>query len=834
MTTLNYQHFFETATAEDAASEDIATKKSRGPSPYAYQIRLACGERGAESVADAEWLVRGASCESRLISVPTGLGKTAAVVLAWLWNRVAHPDSGHRETWPRRLIYCLPMRTLVEQTRDEVSRWVNNLLASADLGLDAAAREQLEWLTKHSPIILMGGEENDPVRRDWDLHPERPAILIGTQDMLLSRALNRGYGMARARWPMHFGLLNNDALWVLDETQLMGVGLATSAQLQAFRNPETKTHTWWMSATLQSSWLETPDTRELVTGFPPPVTTALPPEIAEIQKPLALSPAVDDKSVAAFVESLPLIGVMLVILNTVRRARAVYDALIKKKSFGDADIHLVHSRFRPHERAAWLTQFLSRDAKTEKPRVIIATQVVEAGVDISADTLVTELAPWTSLVQRFGRAARYGGTARITVLDIADEKTAAPYEFAELEAARAELKQLADVSIKSLVAHEKSLTPERRAALYPYSPDFLLLRHEVDELFDTTPDLSGSDLDISRYIRSGADTDCQIAWVAEKPASNYAPSASELCSAPIGETRKFAETRKGFVWRWDYLDGEWKSVGKNDIYPGVTLVALASKGGYSEKTGFDPASKKPVPLLPSKPPLFESPDSLQNSDALSVGDTFQTIREHTEKVCGELKKIGLELSPILEHAALWHDLGKAHPAFQSLIKENPGADTAKAPDGRWLKEAKVSETDSRPGFRHELASALALLALREQLPVQFSDEDFDLLLYLVAAHHGKVRARLAASPSDQKHPVAETGAGMPVRGVMDGDVVPGAALGLPAATLSLDPAAIGFSPKTGASWTERVLGLLEKFGPFRLAFLETLLRAADCRASRSK
>jgi CRISPR-associated endonuclease/helicase Cas3 len=51
-------------------------------------------------------------CKSRLINVPTGCGKTAAVVLAWLWNRVAHPDAKHRATWPRRLAYCLPIRTL--------------------------------------------------------------------------------------------------------------------------------------------------------------------------------------------------------------------------------------------------------------------------------------------------------------------------------------------------------------------------------------------------------------------------------------------------------------------------------------------------------------------------------------------------------------------------------------------------------------------------------------------------------------------------------------------------------------------------------------------------
>jgi len=72
-----------------------------GNLPYDYQSRLAGGDSGTE-------------CNSRLINIPTGLGKTAGVVLAWLWNRVQQRDP----TWPRRLVYCLPMRTLVEQTRD--------------------------------------------------------------------------------------------------------------------------------------------------------------------------------------------------------------------------------------------------------------------------------------------------------------------------------------------------------------------------------------------------------------------------------------------------------------------------------------------------------------------------------------------------------------------------------------------------------------------------------------------------------------------------------------------------------------------------------------------
>jgi CRISPR-associated endonuclease/helicase Cas3 len=194
-------------------------------------------------------LQNGTSCQSQLINIPTGLGKTAAVVLAWLWNR-SHLKSPE---WPRRLVYCLPMRTLVEQTQQEVQTW----LKAHNLDWNGNPETRKGKVGAH---ILMGGE--DP--GEWDIYPEENAILIGTQDMLLSRALNRGYGMSRYRWPMHFGLLNNDCLWVMDETQLMGVGVETSAQLDGSRhdgkmplfNPSP---TWWMSATLDDARFATVD-----------------------------------------------------------------------------------------------------------------------------------------------------------------------------------------------------------------------------------------------------------------------------------------------------------------------------------------------------------------------------------------------------------------------------------------------------------------------------------------------------------------------------------------------------------------------------------------------
>lgn len=134
------------------------------------------------------------------------------------------------------------MRVLVDQTADLAAALADRLGVSVPV---------------HR---LMGGVE----AADWHMSPEIPAILIGTQDMLLSRALNRGYAAARARWSMDYAFLNHDCLWVLDEVQLMDVGLVTSVQLQAFRDRRRSTafapcHTWWMSATLQSDWLRTVD-----------------------------------------------------------------------------------------------------------------------------------------------------------------------------------------------------------------------------------------------------------------------------------------------------------------------------------------------------------------------------------------------------------------------------------------------------------------------------------------------------------------------------------------------------------------------------------------------
>lgn len=843
-----------------------------------------------------EALGREEQCNNRMIRIPTGFGKTMGVLSAWFFHRIVMND----DTWPRRLVWCLPMRVLVEQTE-----------AIARSLVDKSGRLWDGCLPRKSGAVgvhqLMGGSNPG----EWHLYPEECAILIGTQDMLLSRALNRGYAAPRARWPMEFGLLNQDCLWVMDEVQLMDVGLATSAQLQAFRDDCAckslrPCKTWWMSATLQSDWLVSVDTQETIEAVGPPLEAtkeSLNNGLGKNTKEISLCVLADNKAIAKRVVEEHKAGQLtLVVFNRVEYAVEVAGQIRKNKDCR-ADIQLVHSRFRPFEREKWMTNFLNNQASLPpEGRIIVATQVVEAGVDISADLLITDLAPWPSLIQRFGRCARYAGEhGRIIVIDRDirddDEKNAAPYEPKALSAAREcvpELVEQRDAGLGTLENFEKNLSFKKRKTLYPYDPPHLLLRREIEELFDTTPDLTGADIDISRFIRTGAERDVFIFWRAVQdkavPDNSIEARRNELCPVSFFQAKKWLfenDAKEKRKWVWDYLEGAWRRCRKEDVFPGQTIFVELSAGGYDERKGWT-GDKSDQPMVvedASAPTPSECSDSAQERENLSQA-SWQTIREHGGDVARVLQQLNnvLRLSSIptevLELSGLWHDIGKAHSAFQQSIRhpQRPaGSDIAKAPKEAWKKPLYcLSDSERRAGFRHELATAMALLSVlerhnpshpallgphrelleklghvipsvlegsvstpAEQELLALDDESFNLLLYLACSHHGKVRAAWHASPQDQDY-LDRDGRGMPVRGIREGDRLPtmdfkdskGRPCVLPAMELHLDPASIGLSPRTGASWTERTLSLQTKFGPFALAYLEALFRCADIRASR--
>ena len=833
--------------------------------------RNTCPDSWQQQFATDEW--------PDILIAPTGSGKTAGVTLGWAAHRLRTP-----RTTPRRLVWCLPMRTLVEQTARALGEWFGRLNShGAGEGLLPGPRDV---------HVLMGGVE----AARWLDSPDRPAILIGTQDMLLSRALMRGYASSRAIWPMEFALLHEDTQWVFDEVQLMGAGRATSAQLEAFRRHYFATtaqegqtcprsaHSLWISATLEPEWLRTVDFRMPDTDAVRQIDPRQEPDerlrrLATAKKTLTRAPIAPESSKAAGIDTYVAqlarsvldahrSGRMtLIILNRVQRAQDLHAALAKemKNTATPPTLALVHGRFRPADRQREFEKVVRRDGRGDaKDVIVVATQAVEAGVDLSAAVLFTELAPWPSMVQRFGRANRYAeleSGADVRWIDllakVEEDKTlealSLPYSADDMKVARERLQTLVDVAPAELPP-AGDIEPPRR----------VIRRKDLDDLFDTDPDLTGFDVDISPYVRDADDADVRVFWrdlsrTGDKPPY---PRADELCAVPIGAARDWLKKVPKQSSPIFVRDPQWRRTDgpTGAAPPGWTRLTqdpwarscAARRRGQRAAT----AKHRASPVIPS---TFRAPSRTTASLAMdqrsrrmfatrkpaanprhmmrtprseigvrvSLSAHLTHVEAEANALCDALE-VDADSRAAIVRAARWHDVGKAHDVFQDTMRRGLG-DGEAIPEAPLAKTIKPNLRHCRPYFRHELASALALLAQEHW------SRDTDLTAYLVAAHHGKVRMNLRALPRERAPTESDRADARFARGIWEGDELKSVDLGggerWSGGRLRLYHMELGWDESTGESWTERTRDLLARFGPFRLAWMETLVRLADWRAS---
>ena len=771
--------------------------------------------------------------------VPTGLGKTPAAILGWLWRRRFAPEH-IRDNTPRRLVYCLPMRSLVSQTEASAREYLTNLGMLASLPTDNSPVEG--WAKGHSdtglkiPVcVLMGGN----IENDFDVYPEIDSIIVGTQDQLLSRALNRGYAMSRYRWPMHFALLNNDAFWVFDEIQLMGAGLSTSVQLNAFRNLVKTfgpTGSMWMSATLQKDWLKSVDSPheipdDLVLRLSdkdkvnPKVQKLISADKALFKAKTILSKATVKtyaKSLASEVKEKHSPGtVTLIVINRVSRAQDVYKAL--KKEYGKEPapkLVLLHSQMRSGERE--IAEKLLKNEVCGEGKIIVATQTVEAGVNISSKTMFTELAPWASMVQRFGRNNRFGEThGQVFWIDVdSDPEITMPYTSDTTDIARQYISELDNVRIDNLPTVSE---------LQPIT--YVLRYKDLTGLFDTTPDLSGANIDVSQFIRDSEDLHLQVFWrnvLGNDPDANELDATrEELCHVTLSQIRKYLKKKvktERNVWMWDGLTNRWRQLYENEIRPGLMIMLDASLGGYNVEMGFVPDETKLVTVVTQNGVTKVPAD--YDGDSSTIERIFVTIKQHSQDVLNVAREL-CDLLPgewprdALLEAARSHDIGKAHPLFQETMVRQLREENELDPrlNELWAKTPYYNR-HRRKHFRHELASALACLEYGKS----------DLVAYLVAAHHGKVRMSLQALPNESQ---PDNTSKRYARGIWEGESLPDVELPgeiVPSFAVDLSYMEMGEGAK-GPSWLARTVKLLEEYGPFRLAWLETLLRVSDWRGT---
>jgi len=115
---------------------------------------------------------------------------------------------------------------------------------------------------------------------------------------------------------------------------------------------------------------------------------------------------------------------ILLILNTKRHSKQCFETLRETIDPESEEIYYLSTLITPYERKKIIDRI---GQKSTKRRTIVSTQLIEAGVDISVDTVFRSLAPIDAIIQAAGRANRYAEKStpgEVYVYEIEDMKLA--------------------------------------------------------------------------------------------------------------------------------------------------------------------------------------------------------------------------------------------------------------------------------------------------------------------------------------------------------------------------------------------------------------------------
>jgi CRISPR-associated endonuclease/helicase Cas3 len=609
ITVTAYKEFFEAITANE---------------PHLYQGRI----------AETLWVNR-----HLLIRVPTGCGKTLAVVAPFLFDRA----NGGNAIGARRLIYVLPMRTLVRS----IERDICALIDKSELNC--------------SVTVQTGEDSADPYLDQGD-------IVVTTFDQFLSGLLCGPYGLSDRQFNVNAAAAIGNLI-VFDEFHLMEPDkafLTTVAMMHLFRD---WTRTVWMTATATSPLVDA--LRDALSVEEITLSNedeAKIPAIAEVQRqivrvhePLTVEHLLRHKGKR-----------VVAVVNQVKRAQRLFENLKQRHSeLGiDTPIRCLHSRFfRTHRNATeeWLREAFGKHGA--QPAVLITTQVVEAGVDISAEVLLTELAPANSLMQRAGRCARYAKQSGVVeVYDLPD--TGKPHLPYEEETIRDTDQALSAGGIWSRIwADELNETVHR-------SRDAELVKHKwrirLNECahairarcMKLAPD------GISRFIREGSDS-VRVVVTGDYNLPHWKYESVQLYRDAL---RGLAAAHTDSVRRWDFDEQCWVKLSGADEISSSLIVAIAPRvAGYSVETGLrllessDQESPRATRRGKERPrPIQMEPWA---AHALSVADRANKELQGLGAMLEDAPASQEALALWLRYAALSHDLGKLQVSWQRWARQ---------------------------------------------------------------------------------------------------------------------------------------------------------------------
>ncbi len=616
------------------------------------------------------------------LDLPTGSGKTAAIDIA-VFHLALEADRIAERRAPVRIAFVVDRRLVVDDAFVR-GRKLEAALAEPPLGsVSARVADRLRMLSGDGPPLiarrLRGGI---PREDDWARTPAQPTVLCSTVDQIGSRLMFRGYGVSDSMKPVHAGLIGSDCLILLDEAHLAEPFRQTMHWTDIYRGPN------WRESNIAAPWgfsllTATPaeNTRETFSLGDEDKSTPVLKRRLEAEKVVRLVPPaksrketegateIDDEdegssssakdlerrssAIVAQVQnaieyfddakhgvSRPAIGV---VVNRVARAREVFNRISEK--FAEApgnssargltpELVLMIGPARPVDQDDLVEKLqpirtrlwaAGENRELNRPLLLVATQCIEAGVDIDLDALITEVAPIDSLRQRFGRLNRAGRDIKPYAAIIADKSDISaraddPVYRKAIKPAwdylvRVAKKKNGALSVDFGIETMNRLSPPDCDALTARQDAPVLLPAHLDLLSQTSP-IPAADPEVALYLH-GPDRQpdsITIIWRADIDPSwrdqdvirlltLVPPRSSEAIELPLWAVRRWLEGRRKSagdvadvpargaddeepggkrIFRWKGNDERSQWIDAAMLRPGDTVVAPASYGGVDE------------------------------------------------------------------------------------------------------------------------------------------------------------------------------------------------------------------------------------------------------------
>lgn len=824
--------------------------------------------------------------------LPTGLGKTS-VVTVWLVALLNHPAKV-----PRRLVYVVNRRTVVDQTTAEVERLRKRLGEMPEL---LASLTKLCAVPTEMPLALSTLRGQFADNREWCADPARPAVIVGTVDMIGSGLLFSRYTCGFKARPHQAALLGQNALLVHDEAHLEPAfqrlldsivaeqkRCGESRPLRVMklsatnRNNEEAEHAAdILRLTVEDEANET--VRQRIHATKQLRLTAIPDDkqIAEKLGDLALDRKESGRAMLVFARSVEVVQKIETAIGKAKLAVVVLTGTMRGKERDELVNDARFLRFLPPS---------SRPESAPEPAsgtvYLVATSAGEVGVNLSADELICDLSTFESMAQRFGRVNRFGKLTASTIdvvhpetfkaddpMDDARSRTldlirqlngnASPHALGQLDArARSDafspppkIRPATDIlfdtwamtSIRGPLPGRPPVAPylhgeteweppetyvawrgevdiitDALAAAYPPAEllaDFPLKPHEL--LRDRSDRIQGELITIaSRAAKTGGKQ--PIVWLVSDDGS-VEPNELSVFTDKDSEELLHGRTillppSLGGLSKRGLLDGgepapEGESLDVADILNGPDEKPLRCRVFHHDPKvpakyrdlglrivrvidtlrGEEDLDEQPESELETRYWLWLEAPKSAGAESLRSANESIPLCDHSRDVEAHARAIveKLALPTPLAHcvilAARFHDQGKQRLYWQRGIG-NTKADVWLAKAGPELTPRLLSEP-----YRHEFGSLLD--AEKETDFRKLPPDEQDLVLHLIAAHHGRARPHF---PTEE----------------------------------SFDPdAAFDESQRIAAEIPRRFARLQRRFGRWGLAHLESLLRAADYAAS---